>query len=90
MGSTDLDLTEADFTGPVTTIDLDMIGGSVELRVPDGVVVEAGLHTVLAGFSDHRKDAPARGEREVHLRGRAIWGSVEVRGPRTSRRLGGR
>ncbi len=88
LGSTDLDFTEAEFTAPVTTIDLDMIGGSVELRVPEDTVVECELQTTLASYEDHRGAAPAAVGTTVVVRGRAVWGSVEVRGPRTRRRGG--
>lgn len=86
MGSTQLDLTEAELVGPVTTLELDMIGGSVELRVPAGVIVESELATTFASFQDHRDTPPADPTHTLRLRGRAVWGSVEVRGPRRLRR----
>jgi hypothetical protein len=82
MGSASLDLTDATFEGTHTELVLDMIGGSIELRLPDDMQVVTGLSTTFASYEDHRKDS-ARGERTLTISGRAVWGSVEVRGRRT-------
>lgn len=81
LGSTELDLTSAVFDGPEVTLDLDVIGGSVELRVPDGVHVDAAVATRLASYRDRRHDDHAPGRRTLTLRGRVVWGSVELHGP---------
>lgn len=94
MGSAELDLTEAILAAAHTVLDLDMVGGSVELRVPENMVVSAALETTLGSYQDHRKpgpdsalatasDAPAP---TLTIQGRAVLGSVEVRGPKRSRR----
>ena len=36
VGSVDLDLTRARFAGPVVVIELDMVRGSLNLRLPEG------------------------------------------------------
>ena len=81
MGSTELDFT-AEFDTEQVALKIDMIGGSVELRVPENMRVESTLATTLASFQDHRKlpqDTPGR---SLTISGRAVWGSVEVRGPK--------
>lgn len=79
MGSTDLDFTEADLADAHTVIDVDMFGGSIELRVPGDIRVTSELSTTLASYQDHRSTDNAAATRSITLRGRAIWGSVEVR-----------
>jgi hypothetical protein len=83
MGSAELDFTQADIRHPVVRIEVDMIGGSVEMRVPEGASV--GLDAVavtLGSVQDHRKDAPAQGTPHFDITGQVRWGSVEVRGPK--------
>ena len=82
MGSAELDFTEAVLATPNITLDLDMVGGSVELRVPDDMHVESTLETKLASYQDHRRANPQPATRTLSIQGRAVWGSVEVRGPK--------
>lgn len=83
MGSVDLDFTEADIRHPVVRIELDVIGGSVEIRVPDTASVSIDAVAVTLGSAeDHRKDAPARGTPRFEITGQLRWGSLEVRGPK--------
>ncbi|BBY60054.1 DUF1707 SHOCT-like domain-containing protein [Mycolicibacterium sarraceniae] len=83
MGSVELDLTNARFAGPVVVIELDMVRGSVDLRLPDGASASIDDITVYAGSArDRRKDAPAEGTPHVVLTGRVVMGSVNVRGPK--------
>jgi hypothetical protein len=60
-------------------MDVDMVGGSIELKVPADMHVSSELHTTLASYEDHRKVNPDPSGRSLTLRGRAVWGSVEVR-----------
>jgi hypothetical protein len=90
MGSVELDFTEAEIAHPEVTIELDIIGGSVELRLPEGATASLeGLVVTLGSAEDHRKDFPAtRGTPHFVLTGALRWGSLEIRGPR--RKLFGR
>lgn len=86
MGSVDLDLADARFAGPVVVIELDMVGGSVHIRLPDGASASVDDVTVYGGTArDHRKNPPADGKPHVVLTGRVVLGSVHIRGPRRSR-----
>ena len=85
FGSVELDFTAADFTAGDVVLDVDMVGGSIELRVPDDVRVESELTTSFASYEDHRGTTTDDVVRTITLRGRAVFGSVETRGPRTSR-----
>ncbi len=92
MGSAELDLTEAVLAAATTVLDLDMVGGSVEIRVPADMVVTSELATSLASYQDLREPGPddalatpSLAGRALTIQGRAVFGSVEVRGPRRSR-----
>ncbi|HZQ32940.1 MAG TPA: DUF1707 domain-containing protein [Mycobacterium sp.] len=86
LGSVDLDLTKARFAGPVVVIELDMIRGSVDIRLPDGASASIDDVTVYGGSArDRRKDPPAEGTPHVVLTGRMVLGSLDIRGPRPRR-----
>jgi len=83
MGSVELDLTKARFAGPVVVIELDLIRGSVQIRLPNGASASIDDVTVYGGSArDLRKNAPAEGTPHVVLTGRMVMGSVKIRGPR--------
>ena len=83
MGSVELDFTEADIRPPVVTIELDTIGGSVELRVPESASVSLDAVAVTLGSAeDHRKAVPPGGTPKFVVTGQLRWGSLEVRGPK--------
>lgn len=83
MGSVELDLTSARFAGPVVVIELDMVRGSVDIRLPDKASVSIDDVTVYGGSArERRKDAPAEGTPHVVLTGRVVLGSVNIRGPK--------
>ena len=86
VGSVDLDLTTARFAGPVVVIELDLIRGSLELRLPDGASASLDDVTVYGGTArDRRKNPPAEGKPNVILTGRVVMGSVNIRGARKSK-----
>lgn len=83
VGSIDLDLTNARFAGPVVVIELDMVRGSVDIRLPDGASASLDDVTVYGGSArDRRKNPPAEGRPHVVITGRVVLGSVNIRGPR--------
>lgn len=85
LGSVNLDLTKARFAGPVVVIELDLVRGSVDIRLPDGASASIDDVAVYVGSArDRRKDAPAEGTPHVVLTGRVVLGSVDIRGPRRS------
>lgn len=86
VGSVDLDLTSARFAGPVVVIELDLIRGSLDLRLPEGASSSLDDVVVYGGSArDRRKNPPAEGKPHVVLTGRVVMGSVNVRGPRRSK-----
>ncbi|WP_422748268.1 DUF1707 SHOCT-like domain-containing protein [Mycobacterium sp. WMMD1722] len=84
MGSIDLDLTRARFAGPIVVIELDLMFGGLNLRLPDGASASLDdVEVVVGSATDHRRDAPGEGRPHVVLTGKVVWGSVDVRGPQT-------
>jgi hypothetical protein len=83
MGSVDLDFSQAQFTSSVVEIELDVFGGSIELRVPaDASVSMDQVDVTMGSTEDHRKSAPLQGRPHFRLYGVVKMGSLEVRGPR--------
>ncbi|SKT94028.1 protein of uncharacterised function (DUF1707) [Mycobacteroides abscessus subsp. massiliense] len=80
MGSVKLDFTEASWPSEGVDIEVDLFGGSLEIRVPANARVEESLTTRAASFQDHRHPVSFEGPR-LTLRGRATWCSVQIRGP---------
>src|SRR5437763_11908574 len=59
LGSVHLDLTRARFAGPVVIIELDLVRGSVDIRLPDGASASIDEVTVYGGSArDLRQDPP--------------------------------
>lgn len=83
MGSVDLDFTEARIDHEIVDIELDVAGGSVELRVPDGSAVSlTGLEVLMGSTEDHRRYPKQDGIPYFRITGQVRWGSLELRGPR--------
>jgi hypothetical protein len=89
MGSVDLDLTKARFAGPMIVVELDLKFGGLDLRLPDGASASIDdVEVVVGSAHDHRRDAPAEGTPHIILTGKVVCGSVDIRGPRKTWRLG--
>ena len=80
IGYVELDLTQARFEPGVTTIDVGVFSGYVEIRFPAGVRVETSGRAFLGYFAIKGAvtDAPA----VVRIVGRATFGYVEALLPR--------
>jgi hypothetical protein len=87
LGSAELDFTEARIPHEVVEIELDVVAGSVELRLPAGARVEHGaLQTALSSIENRlrgRPDAPPGPL--FRLVGSVRAGSVEIRPPKRAR-----
>jgi hypothetical protein len=85
MGSIKLDFTEARIVHPVVEMELDVTGGSVEIRLPEGASASLdGVKASLGSLEDHRRGAPGAGQPHFVLKGEISMSSVEIRGPRRS------
>ena len=82
-GSAELDFTQAQISHPVTAIELDISGGSVEIRLPDGASASTdGIDAIRSSIEDHRKNPPPAGHPHFVITGTIQRGSLELRGPR--------
>jgi hypothetical protein len=85
--SAELDFTEAQFGHPVTDIELDISGSSVEIRLPEGASASIDdIEAIGSSVEDHRKNAPAAGRPHLVITGTVQRGSVELRGPKRFRK----
>lgn len=79
-GSLELDLRDASFGPGITTIELDVTTGSVEVLVPPTLAVEVDVHSVLGSVEDHRRTAVAHDPEKplVRITGKVKLSSCEV------------
>jgi hypothetical protein len=80
MGGCSLDLRAARLSAPVTNLTVVAIMGGVEVIVPPGVRVEMHGLPLMGGWSNHVHEAELPPDApEVHVRGFALMGGVDVR-----------
>jgi predicted membrane protein len=81
MGGTQIDLTDAEFEGPVT-VEVLAVWGGIEFRVPSGweVVVEA---VPVMGGIDSKNNGPSAGRRLI-VRGLVLMAGMEIKNVRTA------
>jgi hypothetical protein len=86
LGSAELDFTEARIPHEVVDIELEVVAGSVELRLPAGARVEHGeLQATLSGVENHLRRTDAPDGPLFRIRGSVRAGSLEIRPPHRSR-----
>jgi hypothetical protein len=91
LGSAELDFTEARIPHDVVDIELEVVAGSVELRLPAGARVEHGaLQATLSGVENRLRARPDAPDGPLfRISGSVRAGSVEILPPRRSRWWGG-
>ena len=94
FGEVTLDLREAVLQSPRITILATMVGGTLQLIVPEGVVVEttgSGVLSRQTGQPGRRPGEPvAPGTPVIEVRSLSLGGRVKVVRPRRARWFGGR
>ena len=80
FGGTELDLSQADFTG-TAVIELTTIFGGTKLLVPSNWSVKSEVVTIFGGIEDKRRmqtinDVP---EKTLFLRGTVIFGGIDIK-----------
>ncbi|MEL0632259.1 LiaF domain-containing protein [Pseudoalteromonas carrageenovora] len=83
MGSVVLDFTDAIFTHQNVTIHVNCIFGSDEIYVPEHVNVVSKMFCTLSSFENKSVSLNKRQGPTIHIEGKAILGSVEVKVKRT-------
>jgi hypothetical protein len=84
LGSTELDFTAARIPHEVVEIDMDVVAGSVEMRVPEGARIDHSALTVTLG-SVEDKSRPGPSGVVFRLSGAVRAGSVEIKPPKRTR-----
>jgi hypothetical protein len=88
MGGSTIDLNDAEFSSPVTEINVYSVIGGSEIRVPQGVNVQVSEFALMGGNDVQiGEEIAPRGGPTIHIRLVAIMGGSEVR---RGRKLGRR
>ena len=80
FGGTELDLSQADFTG-TAVIELTTIFGGTKLLVPSNWAVKSERITIFAGIEDKRKmqTVTEAAEKTLLIRGTVIFGGIDIK-----------
>ncbi|MGH3931670.1 MAG: DUF1707 SHOCT-like domain-containing protein [Pseudonocardiaceae bacterium] len=83
FGSTLLDFTEAVFSGPVVTVELDKTAGSTTIIIPEGATVDTdGLRVTAGSVRDSTVRRITPGALHFVITGRSTMGEVRISHPR--------
>jgi predicted membrane protein len=79
MGGTEIDLTQADFTGTIV-LDVTQVMGGTKIIVPGHWEVRSEVTAVFAGFEDKRQQpAVTNPDKILIIQGTSIMGGIELR-----------
>ena len=78
MGGCEVDLRQASMRVPAS-IDVFVMWGGVEIRVPEDWTVELRGVPILAGFVDKTRPPAVATEKRLIVRGVALMGGVEIK-----------
>ena len=79
FGSAQIDLRYASLAGGEATIDVTVLFGSIELRVPESWEVDVQAAPILGGVEDKRiRPARADGREQVTITGICMFGSIVI------------
>lgn len=83
FGASLLDFTEAVFSGPVVSLELDKTAGSTTIIIPDGATVDTdGLRVAVGSIKDSTVRRLSPGTPHFVITGRSTMGEVRIRHPR--------
>jgi predicted membrane protein len=79
MGGTEIDLSQADFSGTIV-LDVTQIMGGTKIIVPSNWEVRSEVTAIFAGFEDKRQQPTAiNPDKVLRLQGTSIFGGIELR-----------
>jgi predicted membrane protein len=79
MGGTELDLTQADFTG-VVKLDVTQVMGATKIIVPAHWEVRSEVTALFAGYEDKRQQpAVTNPDKVLILQGASVFGGIELK-----------
>ena len=80
LGALDLDLTRAGLAGGQATLELSVVLGGMDVRVPRDWQVVLHATPVLAGIDDRTKPVPEAERKGVlHVKASAVFGGIEIK-----------
>jgi hypothetical protein len=79
LGGVDLDLRDARMQNGRAVLDVFTMWGGLELKVPEGWVIENQMVVALGGYEDRTRPVGAPDAPRLVLRGTTVMGGVEVR-----------
>jgi hypothetical protein len=79
MGSVAIDLRESRMASNEAIVDVSVVMGSIELRIPRGWTVESRVSALMGSFEDLTDVPVEMPANRLVIRGSALMGSVEVR-----------
>jgi hypothetical protein len=89
FGEVQLDLRDAVLQSQRVVVHATVVGGTLEILVPDGVLVELSGTSVLTRKINRTQRAATAGMPVIDVRAIAFGGTIRVISPRKSRWLGG-
>lgn len=78
MGGVNLDLTQADMAGDRAVLQVSVMMGGVEIRVPEDWATELRVTPIMGGVEDKTR-GPAVVTKRLVLKGTVLMGGVEIR-----------
>ena len=79
MAGAKIDLRHASIAGNEATIDMFVIMGGVELRIPENWIVDSRVLPMIGGVTNHAHAAGAAATQRLVLRGNVFMGGVEIK-----------
>lgn len=79
MGSVEIDLRECRMASTEAVVDVSVMMGSIELRIPRGWTLESRVSAMLGSFEDLTEAPIDATANRLVVRGSAFMGSVEIR-----------
>jgi hypothetical protein len=79
MGSVEIDLRDCRMASNEALVDVSVMMGSVELRIPRDWTVESRVSALLGSFEDMTQAPVEASVKRLVVRGSALMGSVEIR-----------
>jgi predicted membrane protein len=79
LGSVEIDLRDSRMASTVAVIDVSVMIGSIELRIPRHWTVESRVSAMLGSFEDHTDTPIASSANRLVVRGSVFMGAVEIR-----------
>ena len=79
MGGCDIDFRQASITGGEAVLDISVVFGGIEIRVPEDWKIVLRLNAFLGGVEDRTRKPIGDGAKTLVLTGSVVFGGLEVR-----------